>query len=292
MVVAEIFALSFDTNDKINTTHRAEIIELFGSDKKQKKVVKRECVAHAAEPVRSLDDIRAIQNYFLNKNQIRNYAIFTVGICSGLRVSDLFSLKVHHVLNEDGTFKECINIVEKKTGKASSNIDDSCLITEAMRIAITKYFAERGKYSLDEPLFRSRKGGKMGDGSLDPRTGWRILKEAQMALNLPYNVGSHTMRKSFVNIAACIGGKSNIDMSKLLSIQHMLKHSDYRTTMRYLRLSALFTEKARVNVSDFVLGKTDKNDLTEALFENPENEKMCKILESIYSLFENDGTEV
>lgn len=286
-----MYALRIENEQSVKRNQRAEIIELFGSSPKSKPKLSRKCVAHAAEPVRSLDDIRAIQNYFLGKNQIRNYALFTVGICSGLRISDLFLLKLSDVLNEDGSFRDEICIFEKKTGKATNNINDSCLITEAMRGAISEYLITRNIKSLDEPLFYSRKAGKFGDHSLDPRTGWRIFKEAQLALDLPYNMGSHTMRKSFVNIAVSIGGKANVDMSKLLSIQHMLKHSDYRTTMRYLRLSALFTERARINVSNFVLGKTDKNDLTEALFENSESETTDKILSLMYKLIEQNEQE-
>ena len=287
-----MYALNFDNSLDTKRNRNAEIIPLFGSIPKARNSVSRNCIPHAAEPVRSLDDIRAIQNYFLSKNQIRNYTIFTVGICSGLRVSDLFLLKLSDVINEDGSFKEAIDIVEKKTGKLTRNINDSCLITEAMQIAISEYLSTRDIVSLDEPLFYSRKAGKFGDHSLDPRTGWRIFKEAQLALNLPYNMGSHTMRKSFVNIAVSIGGKSNVDMNKLLSVQHMLRHSDYRTTMTYLRLSSLFTEKARHNVSDFVLGKTGKNDLTEALFEDPEKERLNYALNAICDFLELGEQEV
>lgn len=287
-----MYALNFEDNINTKRSCNAEIIPLFGSSPNPRISVARSHIPHAAEPVRSLDDIRAIQNYFLSKNQVRNYAIFTVGVCTGLRVSDLFLLKLSDVLNEDLSFKDEICIKEKKTGKLTSNINDSCLITEAIRISLSKYLSTRNIKSLDEPLFYSRKAGRFGDHSLDPRTGWRIFKQAQIALNLPYNMGSHTMRKSFVNIAVSIGGKANVDMTKLISVQHMLRHSDYRTTMTYLRLSSLFTEKARINVSDFVLGKTDKNDLTDALFENPENEKLNKALNALCDFLELNEQEV
>ena len=93
-------ALQLNNELNIKRNHRAEIINMFGSNTTPKVKKTKKNVAHAADPVRSLDDIRAIQNYFLNKNQIRNYALFTVGICSGLRVSDLFALKLYHIIKK------------------------------------------------------------------------------------------------------------------------------------------------------------------------------------------------
>ena len=90
--------------------------------------------------------------------------------------------------------------------------------------------------------------------------GWKIISDAGKALNLPINIGSHTMRKSFANIAACVD-KSTIDMNAITKIQGLLNHSDQRVTMRYLGKFQEMFDRARVAVSDFVLGKTDVNEL-------------------------------
>jgi len=271
----------------------AQIINLFGEQKKEKDLTCSEYTsrgvrkATAADTVRSYDDIKAIQNYYLDNDRIRDYMLFTVGVCTGLRISDLLRIKVGDVINSDGTFKEYIFMREKKTGKLSTNSDDKCLITEAMQIAIKKYLDTRKRYSLDEYLVYSKKAGN-NNHKLSEVHGWRILNDAQTALNLPFHLSSHSMRKSFANIAACIGGETNINMSKLLSIQHMLKHSDYKTTMRYLKLTSVFTEEARKNVSDFVLGKTDKNVLTDALLEKKSDEatKLDAIMDALGKLIE------
>lgn len=270
---------------KIGYEHRGEVIQLF--PKKERNLECSEYTASgrrkasAAEPLRSLDDIRTVQQFFLNANRIRDYALFTTGICTGLRVSDLCRLLIRDVLNEDGSFKDYIYMIEKKTGKYSSNQDDKCLITDAIREALTGYLSGR-KYELDDPLFYSKKSGKDGH-FLDPKSGWRILAEAGDKCELGYHISSHSMRKTFANIAACVGGETSIDMSRLLSVQHMLKHSDYKTTMRYLRLSSIFTEQARKDVSDFVMGKTEYNDLRSALMDDKQD-KMDKILEAIERL--------
>lgn len=45
-------------------------------------------------PIRSLDDVQMISEYFWDKKQYRNWCLFNVGIATGLRASDLLKLKV------------------------------------------------------------------------------------------------------------------------------------------------------------------------------------------------------
>ena len=90
--------------------------------------------------------------------------------------------------------------------------------------------------------------------------GWKILSDAGKALSLPIVIGSHTMRKSFANIAAC-ADKAVIDMNAVTKIQGLLNHSDQKVTMRYLGTFQDMYDRARIAVSDFVLGKTDIHEL-------------------------------
>lgn len=217
----------------------------FKSDGKRK--------AHAAEAIRSYDDFVAIQNYYLESGRIRDWAMWTIGVSLGLRISDLLSLRFEHLIDVDKrTFKKRIQIFEQKTGK-----QNDCLITESVICAMTRYLDSiKWKFDLDGFLFPSRKtGGKMYE-----ECGWRILSDAGKALGLPIVIGSHTMRKSFANIAACVD-KSCIDMNAITKIQGLLNHSDQRVTMRYLSSYQQMFDRARMAVSDFVLGKTDINEI-------------------------------
>lgn len=217
----------------------------FKSDGKRK--------AHAADPIRSYEDFIAIQKYFLERNRIRDWAMWTIGVSLGLRISDLLSLKVKSIIDNDGkTFRKRLVVIEQKTSKMND-----CLITEAVVDAATKYFDSIGwKFELDDYLFKSEKtGGKMYE-----EYGWRILSNAGKALDLPIVIGSHTMRKSFANIAACVD-KSTIDMNAITKIQGLLNHSDQRVTMRYLGTYQDMFDRARVAVSEFVLGRTDVHQL-------------------------------
>lgn len=209
--------------------------------------------AHAADAIRSYDDFKAIQDYFLKKNNIRDWMMWTVGVSLGLRVSDLLSLKFKNVIEPDKvTIKKRIEIYEKKTGKLNN-----LLITEAVNNAISKYLISiKYNFDLDDYLFASKKtGGKMYE-----EHGWRILSNAGKALGLPIVVGSHTMRKSFANIAACVDS-SCVDMNAITKVQGLLNHSDQRVTMKYLGTYQEMYDRARIAVSDFVLGKTGINKL-------------------------------
>ena len=85
---------------------------------------------------------------------------------------------------------------------------------------------------------------------------WKILSDAGKALNLSLVIGSHTMRKSFANIAAC-ADNSTVDMNSITKIQGLLNHSDQKVTMRYLGTFRDMYDKSRIAVSDFILGRTD-----------------------------------
>ena len=60
-------------------------------------------------------------------------------------------------------------------------------------------------------------------------------------------------------------------------LQGMLGHSDVRITMSYLKDTILRYDEARKAVSDFVLGKTDVNELvTSKQVSNNEIYELCK----------------
>ena len=217
----------------------------FKSDGKRKP--------HAADSIRSYDDYQAIEQYYLDRGQIRDWAMWTIGVSLGLRISDLLSLKFGHLIDTDKkTIKPRIQIYEQKTGKLNN-----CLVTESVKLALERYLESiKFTFDLDGYLFPSKKT----KGKMYEECGWRILSSAGKALNLPLVIGSHTMRKSFANIAACVD-KSCIDMNAITKVQGLLNHGDQRVTMTYLGSYQEMFDRARIAVSDFVLGRTGVNEI-------------------------------
>lgn len=237
--------------------------------------------AQAAEPIRSYDDFLAMQNYFLSKNKIRDWMLWTVGVSLGLRISDLLKLKIKHILNQDLTFRKRITIVEQKTSKLND-----CLITESVIDATTKYFDSiNWKFDLDDYLFKSQKTGT----KMEEKHGWKIISDAGKSLSLPLNIGSHSMRKSFANIAACVD-KTTVDMNSITKVQGLLNHSDQRVTMRYLGTFRDMYDKARQSVSNFVLGKTNINELVVGDSQHTLDELFAKLDTLETKFFDNELT--
>jgi integrase len=211
--------------------------------------------AHAVESIKSYDEFKAIQNYFLERNRIRDYALWTIGVSLGIRISDLTSLKIKHLLDEKMQFRKKILIREQKTHKAAN-----LLITESVIDAATKYFDSiKFRFDAEDYLFKSQKQCKLTEQS-----GWRIISTACKKIGLNIIAGSHTMRKSFVNIALCVS-KTSIDMNLITKAQALLQHDSQLTTMRYLGVLKEVCDADRVAVSDFILGKSTINKLTLGL---------------------------
>lgn len=207
-----------------------------------------------AESIRSYADFKAMQDYYLNQHNMRDWMLWTIGVSLGLRISDLFSLKYHNLLNENGTFRERICLHEQKTGKLQN-----CLITESVRYAMTEYIASiGGRFDMGDYIFSSQK--TKGKEKMAEKYGWKILSDAGKELGIPFIVGSHTMRKSFANIAACVD-TSYVDMNTVVKVQGLLNHSDQKNTMRYLGTYQKMYDKAREAVSDFVMGKTSVSEI-------------------------------
>lgn len=208
--------------------------------------------AKPAQSIRSYTDFKAMQDYFLEHNRIRDWMLWTMGVSIGLRISDLFSMTWGMLLQSNGQFRDRIIVREQKTSKLNN-----ILITEAVRDAAAKYLDSVGwDIAPEDYVFASNRTG----GQIRGEVGWRIISNAAKAIGLPINVGSHTMRKSFANIAACCD-RSTVDMNGVAKIQGLLNHSDQRVTMRYLGTYMDMYDRARIAVSDFVMGKTDVDEL-------------------------------
>ena len=93
---AEEMAANKHVKRRERSTAKGEYSD-FKSDGKRKP--------HAADSIRSYEDFKAIQDYYLDKQDYRDYALWTIGVSLGLRISDLLSLKFKNILNEDLSYK-------------------------------------------------------------------------------------------------------------------------------------------------------------------------------------------
>lgn len=171
------------------------------------------------QPIRQVKDIDAIKRS-LKSRSMRDYALFVLGINSGLRISDLLNLRVKDVVEPGNRrIKICdrMQIREKKTRKAK----DFPINTPA-RTALGEYL--RAEQLCNESvLFPSRKGCK----AISPVQAWRIISDAAKSAGISERIGTHSMRKTFAYHAY----KKGVDISHL---QQLLNHASQTETLRYM----------------------------------------------------------
>ena len=171
-----------------------------------------------------------LMKYYLKSKNLRDYALFTLGINSALRVSDLLSLNVVDVIDEKGKIRDRIKLKEQKTGK-TKNFPLSKNVVDALTEYINTLHPET-------VLFPSRKG----DGSITRQHVHRILKEAAKAVGVKESVSTHSMRKSFSYALY----ESGVDITR---IQALLNHSSPRETLRYIGITQSELDDVYLNLN-------------------------------------------
>ncbi|AHF07078.1 site-specific integrase [Desulfitobacterium metallireducens] len=169
------------------------------------------------QPIRERKKIDAMKKLLKGSN-IRDYVLFTLGINSGLRVSDLLQLKVADVIDEKGRIRDRITIREKKTGKTKT-FPFSDTVIKALREYVPNL-------STGSALFPSRKGRT----PITRQQAYRILNDAAKVIGVKDKIGTHTLRKTFAYHAYISG----VDVTR---IQALLNHSSPRETLRYIGIT-------------------------------------------------------
>lgn len=166
------------------------------------------------QPIRDKNKIDEMKTE-LKKKGSRDYLLFITGINTGLRISDIIKLKVSDVLNEDGTVKSHICIIEKKTTKRKRfKINDK----------LSREFAEYCKnLKMTDYLFSSRKGNNKPITRIQA---YRLLNTVALKIKLE-EIGTHTLRKTF-------GYWFYKKTKDIAMLQKLFNHSSPSITLAYI----------------------------------------------------------
>ncbi|MHB9096174.1 MAG: site-specific integrase [Eubacteriales bacterium] len=156
----------------------------------------------------------------LKATNLRDYCLFVLGINSGLRISDLLTLKLSDVSDDKERIVERIFLREQKTNK----IKDFPL-GETSRKALNEYLTAI-KLSPNDALFPSRKGG----APISRQQAYRILNGAAKAVGIKEKIGTHSLLKTFGYHAFQAG----VDITR---IQKLLNHSAPSVTLAYIGIT-------------------------------------------------------
>jgi len=163
------------------------------------------------QPIRNKETLKRIKEVLLQQNS-KYYIMFAIGINTGLRVSDILTLKVTDIRG-----KSHVDIVEKKTKKHKR-----FLVNELLRQEIESYIASKD-LSDDCYLIASRKGK---NNPLSRFQAYRALNNTAKKLSLS-DIGTHTMRKTF--------GYWHYKQYKDVAIlQNIFNHSALSITLKYI----------------------------------------------------------
>ncbi len=144
------------------------------------------------EPIKTQKDIKTVKSLLAAGDNPRNFCLFTLGINTNLRASDLVKLRVSQVINLKPMDE--IEIRETKTKKNRRiSLNKTCI--DSIKKLLDYHQADE-KLSASTPsrayLFTSQRGGPLTVSSV-----CRMVKQWCLSVNLQGNFGSHTMRKTF-----------------------------------------------------------------------------------------------
>lgn len=203
---------------------------------------------HAADPIKSMDDILRISEYLISNGRYRDNMLFIVGINFGLRVSDLRMLRFSNLINDNLTFKDSFPVFEKKTRNTRKKKKNRYItVNNAVIEAVRLYLRNTSGVSLSDYMFRGEsnrcknKNQPLTNMSID-----RILKGIASDLNLNMNMSTHTLRKTFCYWMMVYG---NNDTRRLLLLQKMLNHSSPAQTLDYIGLTREEIDDAYKNLN-------------------------------------------
>ncbi len=164
------------------------------------------------EPIKNLKDIETIKKLLFDKPLY--LALFTVGINTNLRASDLLSIRAGQVRGLKPMDE--ITLVEKKTGKHRRiNLNKTC-VEVINRLLTTR------SYQDENYLFVGQRG------RLTVPYLHYLVKLWCKSINMQGNYGSHTLRKTWGYIQRTHFGHS------LPELMEVFGHATQRQTLAYL----------------------------------------------------------
>lgn len=170
------------------------------------------------EPIRDKAKIKQIY-YLLNGKDPKYGLLFKFGLNTGLRISDILSLRVKDIKNPSGEYREYLTLKEMKTGKVKR-----IKINDALRKNIDSYI-KGSQLTGESYLFPSQKGGYISRVQA-----YRVFKEAASVCNIE-NFGTHSLRKTW--------GYWTYKMSKynVGLIMDTFNHSSQIITLKYIGIN-------------------------------------------------------
>ncbi len=178
------------------------------------------------EPIRDRKKIAQIKNQLRGQQRVRDLLLFTVGINTALRISDVLQLRIGQFVDEQKKARSRFEVREQKTGKrhdvtVNGSIRD--VLGEYLRAYpdimsnpdnFVFFNSEYNRYSV--PLKRGRV--------------WEFISAICKEVGLQGNYGTHSLRKTW-------GYQARMQGVDLALIMYKLNHASLADTKRYIGIT-------------------------------------------------------
>lgn len=178
------------------------------------------------EPIRDRRKVANIKNMLHGQGRFRDLLLFTIGVNSALRVSDLLQIRVGQLVDDQGQPVDRFVIREEKRGKRNV-----VYINESVLHALTMFLAANPGIAADPDHFvffntRTNDYSK----PITRKQAWAIVAQLCQDVGLRGNYGTHTLRKTWAYHARMSGMELHLIMDKL-------NHNSLAATRRYLGIT-------------------------------------------------------
>ena len=214
------------------------------------------------------DEIRRVSAAFTGIFATRNRGVFMLGVSTGGRISELLSLRIGDVYQNDKAVSDLLyNRSIVKGGEVSRAVPVNIDGRDAIEDLIDWHREKYATIAPPRPIFPSR--NKSGAVAMNRQTAHDMLKKAFMAAGLNGKLATHSLRKSF---AQRLYDKTG----DIYLVQELLGHRNISTTQKYLGVNyadakaaveaiALISESDRIPISSRSLEEIDDETLRSEL---------------------------
>ena len=181
-------------------------------------------------PLKDVQKITALMYELKNhsgKYGLRNETIAIMGVCTGMRISDLLSLHVADITDNNGNIVESFRHIDIKTSHTRhNNKAHTIFIIPECQQALKNYLQQR--HSRSSWLFPAARTTTNKKTALSTNRYYHIIVNAGMAIGIN-TIGTHTLRKTF-------GYWFYQQTHDIIYLQQLFNHSDIAITRRYIGL--------------------------------------------------------
>jgi len=175
------------------------------------------------EPIRSKTKILAIKSNLREEKSPRNQLLFTLGVNSALRGSDLLRLKVKDLIDNRGEIREYLYVTESKTKRKAK-----IYVNEPIRKALNFYLEKEKGLEPDDFLFYSFRNKSRAISRVRV---WRLIRKWTGAVGLDSEkYGFHSLRKTW-------GYQARMQGASITMISEKLGHKSEGVTKRYIGIT-------------------------------------------------------